>query len=195
MGDDRDLHPEQRRGHRRPEEVLVALVVGVRDERDDGRDELGAGRLDVDGGAVEPVEGHPVVVPRVVAGLELGLGDSGLEGDIPQAWRLGGVGLTAGEVAQEGLLRGRAGVVVDGAVGDAPVEREAHPPEERLEGLLVLDRQLVAQLDEVPARDRLLVGGLDARHVAVVRRDVALHIGQMGVAADAVVVLHPFLGR
>ena len=84
-----------------PEERLVALVVGVRDQRDHRRDQLGAGGLDVDRLAVRPVERHPVVVAGVVAGLELGLGDGGLERDVPQGRRLLQVGLAAREVAQE----------------------------------------------------------------------------------------------
>ena len=45
---DGDLDVEQRRADRGAEQVLVALVVRVRDERDAGRQQLGAGRLDVD---------------------------------------------------------------------------------------------------------------------------------------------------
>ena len=52
----------------------IPLVVGVGDQRHRGRDELGAGGLDVDR-AVGAVEGDAVVGARVVAGLELGLGD------------------------------------------------------------------------------------------------------------------------
>ena len=44
-----DLDVEQRRADRGAEQVLVALVVGVRDERDAGGQQLGAGGLDVDG--------------------------------------------------------------------------------------------------------------------------------------------------
>ena len=44
----RDLDAEDRRGDRRAEQRLVALVVGVRDQRDHGRDQLGTGGLDVD---------------------------------------------------------------------------------------------------------------------------------------------------
>ena len=50
VGDDRDLDAEDRRGDGRAEQRLVALVVGVGDQRDDGRDQLGPGGLDVDGG-------------------------------------------------------------------------------------------------------------------------------------------------
>ena len=44
--DHRDLDAEDRRGDGGPEQRLVALVVGVRDQRDDAGDQLGPGRLD-----------------------------------------------------------------------------------------------------------------------------------------------------
>ena len=83
--------------------VPVPLVVGMGDEGHAARDELGAGGLDVHR-PVGAVEGDPVVVAGVVAGLELGLGDGGLEGDVPEAGGLGLVGLAAPDVAQERLL-------------------------------------------------------------------------------------------
>ena len=46
--DDRHLDAEQRRRHGRAEEVLVALVVGMRDEGHAGGQQFGAGRLDLD---------------------------------------------------------------------------------------------------------------------------------------------------
>ncbi len=46
VGEHRHLDPEHRGGHRRAEQRLVPLVVGVRDERDAADDELGAGRVD-----------------------------------------------------------------------------------------------------------------------------------------------------
>ena len=199
MGEHRHLDAEERRGDRRAEERLVALVVGVRDERHDGRDELGARRLDVDRLAAVTVEGDAVVGAGVVARLELGLRHGGLERDVPEARRLALVGLAALEVAQEGLLRDGAGAVVDGAVGDVPVEAEAEAAEERLEGHLVLDGEDVAQLDEVLAADGLLVGGLDRLAVRVDAplggRHEVLLVGQGRVAAHAVVVLDPALGR
>ena len=56
---DGDLDVEQRRADRGAEQVLVALVVGVRDERDARGEQLGAGGLDVDRAAVA-VERDPV---------------------------------------------------------------------------------------------------------------------------------------
>ena len=157
------------------------------------------------------VESDAVEVTRVVARLELGLGHGGLEGHVPQPRGLGLVGLAAGQVAQECLLSHRTRATVDGAVADVPVQREAEPPEERLERLLVLDSQHVAQLDEVAPADRLLIrkllalspglAAILARILApsasatLLRRDEALDIRLGRVTAHAVVVLHPALRR
>ncbi len=193
---DGHLDVEERGSHRGPEQPLVALVVRVRDQRDAGRQQLGPGGLDVDLVAAGVVEGHPVVGTRVVARLELGLGHGGLEGHVPQPRRLGLVGLAAREVAQEGLLGGGAGVVVDGAVLHVPVEGQAEIAEGVLEGHLVLDREDVAQLDEVGPADRDLVGGLDRLAVGTLVRRAELRVVVQGrVAADPVVVLHAALGR
>ena len=145
------------------------------------------------------VEGDAVVGAGVVARLELGLRDGGLERHVPEAGGLALVGLAALEVAQERLLRDGARALVDGAVGDVPVEAEAEATEERLEGHLVLDGEHVAQLDEVLAADRALVGRLDGLAVRVDAllegRGEARLVGQARVAAHAVVVLHAALGR
>ena len=107
--EDGDLDVEQGRADRRAEQALVALVVGVRDERDARGEQLGAGGLDVDRRAVGAGwNATRWKRARVVAGLELGLGDRRLERDVPQPGRLGLVGLAAGEVAQERLLGGGA---------------------------------------------------------------------------------------
>ncbi len=145
--------------------------------------------------AISRVEGHAVVGARVVARLELGLGHRGLERHVPQPGGLGLVGLVASKVAQERLLRRRARVVIDRAVGDVPVEGLPETTEERLERLLVLDGQLVAQLDEVLARDRHGVAGAQALGVAAVRRLERGVVGERGVTAHAVEVLDPLLGR
>ena len=50
---------------------------------------------------VRDVEGQAVVEARVLAALQLSLGDRSLEGDVPQARGLGLVGLAARQVAQE----------------------------------------------------------------------------------------------
>src|ERR1035437_4181063 len=87
---------------------------------------------------------------------------------------------------------------VDGAVADVPVQGEAEPAEERLEGLLVLDGEHVAQLDEVAPADRLLIRELGtlalAGPVTVLWRNEALDVRLGCLTANAVVVLHPTLG-
>ncbi len=101
----RDLDAEERGGHGAAEQRLIALVVGVGDQRDHGRDEFRAGRLDVCRQLVlRGVERDPVVGAGVVAGFEFGLGYCRLEGDIPQAGGVRLVGLAALQVAEEGLL-------------------------------------------------------------------------------------------
>ena len=129
----------------------------------------------------------------VVARLELGLRDGGLERHVPEAGGLGLVGLAAHEVAQEERLAHRAGAVVDGAVADVPVVRQAEQAERVLEEHLVLDRERLAQLVEVAPADAHLVGGLVGRAALVRGHEVGVVV-QGRVAADAVVVLHPALG-
>ena len=102
VGEDRHLDAEHRGGDRRAEQRLVALVVGVGDQRDAADDQLGSGGVDQDvAAAVGAVEGELVVGAGALAVLELGLGDRGLEGDVPQRRRLGRVRLAAGQVVQE----------------------------------------------------------------------------------------------
>ena len=164
--------PKTGRGDRGAEQRLVALVVGVRDQRDHARDQLGPGGLDVDRLAVGPVEGDPVVVAGVLARLELGLGDGGLEGDVPERRRLLEVGLAAGEVAQERALADRLRLRPDGRVVLLPVDREPERAPQVLEDLLVLLDEPLAQLDEVGPADRDLPLGvrlLGRREVGVVR--------------------------
>ena len=190
VGEDRDLDAEDRRGDRGPEQRLVALVVRVGDQRDHAGDQLGARGLDVHRLAVGTVEGHPVVVAGVVPGLELGLGDGGLEGDVPQGRRLLQVGLAAGEVAQEGLLADQLGLRADRRVVLAPVHGEAQRAPQLLEDLLVLLDEALAELDEVRPADRDLPLGVRL----LGRRELGV-VGQARVAADAEVVLDAALGR
>ena len=136
------------------------------------------------------VEGDPVEVAGVLAGLELGLRDRGLEGDVPQPRRLGLVGLAAGQVAQEAALRGRDRGRADGRVLLGPVDRQPQPAPQRLVGLLGLAGPALAELDEVAPRDRHLLLG-----VRLLRRAEVRVVGQRGVHAHAEVDLHPALGR
>ena len=187
---DRDLDAEDRRGDRGAEQRLVALVVGVGDQRHDRGDELGTGGLDVDRGAVGATVGHPVVGAGVVTRLELGLGHGGLEGDVPEGRRLLEVGLATGEVAQERALADGLGLLADGRVVLLPVHRETQGAPQLLEDLLVLLDELLAQGDEVGPADRDLL-----LRVRLGRRGEVGVVGQRGVAAHAVVVLHATLGR
>ncbi len=192
VGDDRDLDPEDRRGDGGAEQRLVALVVRVGDQRHDGGDQLGPGRLDPDGSAVDlssTVEGDPVVVAGVLLRLQLGLGDRGLEGDVPERGGLLQVGLVAGQVAQERALRGDPAVLADGAVQVVPVDGQPDLAEERLERHLVLGGEALAELDEVLPPDRHLPLG-----VGLLRRGEVGVVGDRRVAADAEEVLHPALG-
>ncbi len=191
MGLDLHLDAEQGRGDLLAEQRLVALVVGVRHERGAGGQQLGAGGLDVDLFAVFGEERVAVVGAGDFAVLELGLGHGGAERDIPQGGGLGHVRVAGGQVGQEGALGDGAGLVIDGPVGQVPVHGQAQGLEEVLEDLLVLDREFLAQLDEVPARDdvevALVLGGLGRGAVAGV-------VGDRRIAAHAVVVLHAALG-
>ncbi len=187
------MDAEDRRAHGLAEQRLVALVVGVGDQGDAGRDQLGPGGLDVDAagvlGAGDPAEPDAVEGPRPLAVLELGLGHGRAERDVPQGGALRDVRLAAREIAQEPALRGGAGGVVDRRVGERPVDREPEVAPELLEGLLVLLGEPLAQLDEVAPGDvDLALGvGLGGWLEAGV-------VGQGGVAAHAEVVLHAPLG-
>ena len=61
VGEHRHLDAEDRGGHGRAEQGLVAFVIRMRDQRHAGRQQLRAGGLDVHVGAVRAVEGDPVV--------------------------------------------------------------------------------------------------------------------------------------
>ena len=125
VGEHGHLDVEQRRAHRRAEQRLVALVVGVGDERHARGEQLGARRLDVHvAGAVGLVERDAVVGGGLLAVLELGLRDRGAEVDVPQRRRERLVRLAALEVAQEGELARADRVVRDRAVGLRPVDAQ-----------------------------------------------------------------------
>ena len=177
------LDAEQRRAHGGAEARPEARVVGMRDQRDARGDQLRSRGVDLD-----VVESHTVVRALQLAVLELGLGDGGLEVDVPERGRLRPVGLASCQVAEERTLGHAAGVVADRRVVLSPVDREPEVAPDLLERLLVLLHQPLAQLDEVGprGRDRLLgrlAGRLERRVVCEGR-----------VAADAEVVLDAPLG-
>ena len=127
----------------------------MRHQGDAGDQELGARGLHVDGlSPVGACEADAIVGAGDLPILRLGLGDGGLEVDVPQRRGLARVGLAPAEVAQERSLRHPAGAVVDGGVREGPVDRQAQAAPQRLEDLLVLGGELVAQVDEVATRDR-----------------------------------------
>ena len=165
MRQDRHLDAEDGGGDLGTEQGLVALVVGVGHEGHAGGQQLGAGGLDahvdavlhrgagglgLGGGLlVHDVEGQTVVEAGVLARLQLGLGHRRLEGDVPQAGCRRLVGLTALKVVQEGGLGDLAGPLANGLVGVGPVHAQSEPAPQGLELLLVLNRESLAQLDEV----------------------------------------------
>ena len=192
MGDDGDLDAVQRGAHRGAEQRLVALVVGMGDEGDACRHQLGAGGVDLDvSRAVGAVERELVVRAGTFAVLDLGLGDRRPVVDVPQRRRFLQVGLAAPEVAQERALARSAGSFVDRRVQVRPVVRQPEPAEHGLEDLFVDLDQLVAELDEVRPRDRhrpVVLGDITAE-----RRLEALDVLLRRIAAHPVVVLHPSL--
>ena len=185
----RHADTEHRRLDVRPEERLVALVVGVRDERHARRNELGTRRLDVDERSVRLSEMDPVIRARLLSILELGLRDGRAEVHVPERWSVDLVGVPARQEPEKGNLRDALGAPPDRRVGHGPVDRQAQMLPERLERLFVLGRQPRAELDEVRTgdRDRLLA--------RLLGRLIGRVIGQRGIAADAKVVLHAAFGR
>ena len=119
------LGVEQRGEHLGAEQLAVALVVGMGDERNAGGDELGPCGLDHDvAGAVDPGELHRVVGAGHLTVFQLGLRHRGAEVDVPQRGRLGLVRLTPSEVPQERALRDPLRGLADRGVGHRPVDRQ-----------------------------------------------------------------------
>ena len=191
VGQDRHVDPEEGRGRGAAEQRLVALVVRVGDQGHARRQQLRPRRLDIDGLAVPAAERKPVPGARVLAILQLRLGHGRAETDIPQGGGLGLVGHAALQQAQERELGDALSTLADGGVGHRPVHRQAQPPPQPLEGLLVLGGQLFAQLDKVAAGDvgRALLLAPDG-----LGRGEGRVIGQRWVTPHAEVVLHPALG-
>ena len=211
VGQDRHLDAVHGGCDRRAEQRLVALVVRVGDQGDAGGQQLGTRRLDahvhavLDGRAgggslrgglgVGDVEGQAVVEARVLAALQLSLGDRRLEGDVPQARGLGLVGLAARQVAQERGLGDLARTRADCLVVLLPVHAQAQVAPQRLELSLIFDGEALAQLHEVLTGNRLLVASLDRLAVAAHVRGLEVGVvGQRGIYAHAEVVLHAALG-
>ncbi len=195
-----DGHAEQRGDDLGAEVVLVALIIRVSDERRHRRDELRTRGDDHDrlnrrvSRAVSSsrVERDPVVCAFALPVLQLSLRHSGAEGDVPHRRGFLRVHMTAGEVLEERPLRHSAAVGVDGAVGVIPVDREAHRAEQRFEYLTIGAGELLAQFDEVPARDRYEVPWVPRR---LGGRREAWVVRQSRLAAHSVVVLGAALSR
>ena len=149
MGEHRDLDVEERGAHGASEEWLVALVVRVRNQRHAGGYEFWTCGVDGDDVAVGSVERDGVVGAVAFTVFELGLGDGCAERHVPQRRGFCLVGLTTVEVAQERALRHGARSLVDGLVGQGPVDREPELSPQLLEDLLVLFGEALAELDEV----------------------------------------------
>ncbi len=79
----RHRHAEERRQDFRAKQRFVSLVIGMRDERDTGRNQLRPRRLDLDVATCRPGEADAVIGAGLLAILELGLRDGGLEIDVP----------------------------------------------------------------------------------------------------------------
>jgi hypothetical protein len=97
-----------------------AAVVGVDDQADAGGQQLGPGGVGLDIVPEAEAVGHALDL----AVLQLGLGDGGVEVDLPQGRGVGLVGQALGQQAQERPLGGPPGLLADGGVGERPVDRQ-----------------------------------------------------------------------
>ncbi len=193
VGEQRHRHLEQRRTQLLPELPLVAWVVGVRHQRHAGRQQLRTRGGDAQ--RLAPVAPEHQVVPgsRLLAILKLGLGHGGLEGYVPQAWRLLAVELATLVVAQERALADPLRPLIDGGVGQPPVHRQPQLHEQVAKGLLIDGGQAMAQLDEIAPADRDILAAAPGYRSR--RLELRLVRG-IRIAAHAVVVLHaPFGGQ
>ncbi len=141
MRDDGNADAEDGRLHVLTDQRLVAIVVWMRDQRDAGGDELRTRRVDLHKPAVGLREANPVERPGLLPIFELGLGDSRAEVHVPQRRGFELIRQVLLEQPQERELRDALRVAADRRVGHRPVHRQAELPPQRLEGLLVLERQ------------------------------------------------------
>ena len=193
---DRHSHAEQRRHHVLSEQRPVPLIVGMRDERDTGGDQLGAGCFDFHGSrtvgrdvGVGDRERNPVVRARHLAIFELGLCYGRLEIDVPQRRRLDLVRETALQETKKCDLRDALRAPADRGIRHRPVDREAEVFPQVFERLLVLGSEPRAQLDEIRARYR---HRLFAR---LRRRRERRIVRQRRIAPYPVIVLDATFGR
>ena len=120
---------------------------------------------------------------------DFGLGDGGLEIDVPHDGAFGVVDLVFFEEVEEAELADAAAVLVDGGVFLVPVVGEAEAGPEALEGVFVFPGDDLAELDEVAAAD-----GFGCRPFPP-RFDFQIGIVvEMGFAFDVVEVLDTSFG-
>ena len=155
---DGNLVTEQRNGRVLPDEVLVALVVGVREHTDARRQEFRPRGRDDEIPVSEP-ERHVVEHGVVLRVLYLRLRDGGVALRAPQRRRFLPIDPALLVEVDERALRDALRPLVDGRVVLRPVDREPQALPERDEVDLVLLRQLEAHLDELLPPH---VGRLDA---------------------------------
>ena len=193
----RNLDTEKGRAHGRAKQGPITIVIRMRDQRHTRRQQLRARRENLNiPAAAGLLEQHLVVCAGNFFVFELGLSNGRAERDVPQGWRLCLVSLAALDVAQESELTRGDRLVRNRAVRLGPVNREAERAPDVFELLLVFNRQLLAQFDEVSTANRQLVGGLRALVVAAFERGREVRfVGERRIAANTVVVLHATLSR
>ena len=111
------LDAVQRRAHGRAEQRLVARVVGVGDERDARREQLGPGGVDDDRRRRRRCGGtRSCGRRRALPVLHLGLGDGGAEVDVPQRRRVLLYASPRARLRRNARWLARRAAVVDGRV-------------------------------------------------------------------------------
>src|SRR5690625_7502291 len=92
------------RGHRGPEEMFITVIIRVSDQTGARRQQFWASGFNEDLFAVVGIKCVPVVGARYFFIFELGLGDGGLEADVPHGRSFRVIRLTIAEVFMEGPL-------------------------------------------------------------------------------------------
>ncbi len=141
---------------RRPIRWAVAGVVGMDEDGHAGRQQFRPGGGNGQGRAIIDAEEQRVKRRLALQVVLLGLGDGRAALRAPQCRRLLLVGQAAAQQVEEAPLGHAARFVVDGAVGVAPVDRQAQPPPDGLVLGLDLGSHSQALADEGGAAD---VGG------------------------------------
>jgi hypothetical protein len=152
VGEDRDVAAALEGDERAAAEQLArARVARVEEHRAARGEQLGAGGRDLDRPAAYEVEAQRRELRGLVHELEVGLRERRAALGAPEGRRLLQVGLALAPEVEEAPLADPHAAVVDRAVGERPVGRQADRPHHRLELALVLRRRLEAQPHEVGA--------------------------------------------